>query len=118
MSLFVILLNRSGLLDATLAAFQLRSFGTLPAGAKRTMTAAVTFVTAPGGEPNDFSSVKFALFKVFRASCAANKAGSAFIKSASQSFCFFETSSAIMATLDSSSSATYNNIFNSRIIVA
>lgn len=42
----------------TFAAFQLRSFGTLPPGAVRTMTAAVTLVTAATGEPNDFSSVK------------------------------------------------------------
>lgn len=32
------------------------------------MTAAVTFVTTPGGDPNDFSSVKFDLFNVFKAS--------------------------------------------------
>lgn len=88
-----------------MADFQLLSLGILPAGARRTITAAVTFVTAPGGEPNDFNSVKFALFRVFRASWAANRAGSAFIKSISQSFCFFDTSSAIMATFDSSSSA-------------
>lgn len=89
----------------TLAAFQLRSFGTLPCGARRTITAAVTLVTAPGGDPNDFSSVRFALFKVFRASWAATNAGSAFTKSASQSFCFLLTSSAIIPTLSSSSSA-------------
>jgi len=44
----------------TLAAFQLRSFGILPLGASNTITAAVTFVTAPGGDPNDFSSVRLA----------------------------------------------------------
>ena len=38
--------------------FQLLSFGIFPLGAKSTMTAAVTFTTAPGGEPKDFSSVK------------------------------------------------------------
>jgi hypothetical protein len=43
----------------TFAAFQLRSLGILPFGASNTITAAVTFVTAPGGDPNDFSSVKF-----------------------------------------------------------
>lgn len=53
---------------STLAAFQLRSLGTLAAGASSTITAAVTLVTAPGGEPNDFSSVKFPLFNVFKAS--------------------------------------------------
>jgi hypothetical protein len=42
----------------TFAAFQLRSLGILPFGASNTITAAVTFVTAPGGDPNDFSSVK------------------------------------------------------------
>ena len=44
----------------TLAAFQLRSFGILPLGASNTITAAVTFVTAPGGDPNDFNSVRLA----------------------------------------------------------
>jgi len=44
----------------TLAAFQLRSFGILPFGASNTITAEVTFVTAPGGDPNDFSSVRLA----------------------------------------------------------
>jgi len=44
----------------TLAAFQLRSFGILPFGASNTITAAVTFVTTPGGDPNDFSSVRLA----------------------------------------------------------
>lgn len=73
----------------TLAAFQLLSFGILPLGAMRTITAEVTFVTAPakgifdhvflkartynksvipGGDPNDFSSVKLFLFNVFKAS--------------------------------------------------
>lgn len=42
-----------------LAAFQLRSFGTLPRGASRTITAAVTLVTAFGGLGNVFSSVRF-----------------------------------------------------------
>jgi hypothetical protein len=42
----------------TFAAFQLRSLGILPFGASNTITAAVTFVTAPGGDPNDFNSVK------------------------------------------------------------
>jgi len=37
------------------------------------MTAAVTFVTAPGGDPNDFNSVRFALLRVFKASCKARK---------------------------------------------
>lgn len=32
------------------------------------MTAAVTLVTTPGGDPNDFNSVKFDLFNVFKAS--------------------------------------------------
>lgn len=42
-----------------LAAFQLRSFGTLPRGAMRTITAAVTLVTAFGGLGKVFSSVRF-----------------------------------------------------------
>ena len=41
-----------------LAAFQLLSFGILPPGANRHITAAVTFTTAGGGEPKDFNSVK------------------------------------------------------------
>lgn len=41
-----------------LAAFQERSFGTLPPGAIRHMTAAVTLTTAAGGEPKDLSSVR------------------------------------------------------------
>lgn len=49
------------------------------------ITAAVTLVTAPGGEPNDFNSVRLFLFNVFKASCAADRAGSAFTKSSSQS---------------------------------
>ena len=40
------------------AAFQLLSFGTLPPGASKHITAAHTFTTAGGGEPNDFNSVK------------------------------------------------------------
>lgn len=50
--------NASTLAIITFAAFQLRSFGTFPPGADRTMTAAVTLVTAATGEPNDFSSVR------------------------------------------------------------
>lgn len=41
-----------------LAAFQLLSFGILPVVARRHMTAANTFITAGGGEPKDFNSVK------------------------------------------------------------
>ena len=41
-----------------LAAFQDLSFGTLPPGAIKHMTAAVTLTTAAGGEPKDFNSVK------------------------------------------------------------
>lgn len=100
----------------TLAAFQLLSFGIFPPGAKRTITAAVTFVTAPGGEPKDFNSVKFALFNVFKASWAAIRAGSAFCKSSSQSFCFLLTSSAIIPTLNSSSSAKDKNRYLCAII--
>ncbi len=51
-----------------LLAFQLRSFGILVGGDNNIITAAVTLVTAAGGEPNDFSSVKLFLFKVFKAS--------------------------------------------------
>lgn len=65
-------------LQLTLADFQLRSLGILPFGASKTITAAVTLVTAPGGEPNDFSSVRFALFKVFRASYKLEHAESHF----------------------------------------
>lgn len=50
--------KESTLAIITFAAFQLRSFGTLPPGAVRTMTAAVTLVTATTGEPKDFSSVR------------------------------------------------------------
>lgn len=42
----------------TFAAFQLLSFGILPLGAVRIITAAVTFTTAGGGDPKDFSSVR------------------------------------------------------------
>ena len=42
----------------TLAAFQLLSLGILPLGASSTMTAAATLITADGGEPKDFNSVK------------------------------------------------------------
>lgn len=53
------------------------------------------------------------LFRVLRASCAAVRAGSAFVKSSSQSFCFLLTSSAISPTLYSSSSAVkFNNSSN------
>lgn len=44
-----------------------RSFGIFPFCANRTMTADVTLMTAGGGEPKDFSSVKLALFNVFKA---------------------------------------------------
>lgn len=50
--------NASTLAIITFAAFQLRSLGTLPPGAIRTMTAAVTLVTATTGEPKDFNSVR------------------------------------------------------------
>lgn len=52
----------------TLPAFQLRSLGILPFCANNTITAAVTFITTLGGDPNDFNSVKFDLFNVFKAS--------------------------------------------------
>lgn len=42
----------------TFAAFQLLSFGILPPGAVKIITAAVTLTTASGGEPKDFSSVR------------------------------------------------------------
>ena len=51
-----------------------------------------------GGDPKDFNSVKFALFNVFRASCAAIRAGSAFFKSFSQSICLALTSMLILST--------------------
>ena len=47
----------------TLAAFHDRSLGILLGGASSTITAAVTFTTAEGGFPNDFSSVKLACMK-------------------------------------------------------
>uniref|UniRef100_A0A1A9ZDH3 Uncharacterized protein n=1 Tax=Glossina pallidipes TaxID=7398 RepID=A0A1A9ZDH3_GLOPL len=49
--------NVSTLAIAILAAFHERSLGNLPPGDKSTITAAVTLVTIPGGEPNDFSSL-------------------------------------------------------------
>lgn len=52
----------------TFPAFQLRSLGILPFCANNTITAAVTFITTPGGDPKDFNSVKFDLFSVFKAS--------------------------------------------------
>lgn len=51
-------LNRTLPMIVALAFFQLLSFGTFPPGAKRHITAAVTFVTAVGGVPKDLSSVK------------------------------------------------------------
>ena len=47
-------------LDMTeaLAAFQLRSLGTLPPGASKYITAPITITTAARGEPNDFNYVK------------------------------------------------------------
>jgi hypothetical protein len=53
----------------TFAAFQLRSLGILPFGASNTITAAVTFVTAPGGDPNDLSSVKLPWGQTKEADC-------------------------------------------------
>jgi len=53
----------------TFAAFQLRSLGILPLGASNTITAAVTFVTAPGGDPNDFNSVRLACGYAKEAGC-------------------------------------------------
>ncbi len=44
----------------TLAAFHDLSFGILLAGARRTITAAVTLTTAGGGLPKDFNSVRLA----------------------------------------------------------
>ena len=57
----------------------------------KTITADNTLITAGGGEPKDFNSVKFALFKVFKACWAASSAGSAFFKSLSQSTCLIVT---------------------------
>ena len=49
----------------TLAAFQLLSFGIFGALLdSRTMTAAVTFTTAAGGEPNDFNSVRLPYMRI------------------------------------------------------
>ena len=44
-----------------------RSFGILPVVDIKTITPATTLMTAGGGEPNDFNSVKFPLFRVFKA---------------------------------------------------
>ena len=55
----------------TLVEFQERSLGILLAGAQSTITAAVTLLTAGGGLLKDLSSVRLALFRVFRASSAA-----------------------------------------------
>ena len=41
------------------AAFQLLSLGILPFGANKHITADVTLITAGGGEPKDFNSVRF-----------------------------------------------------------
>lgn len=49
---------------------------------------------------------KLTLLRVLRASCAARRAGSALAKSSSQSLCFPLTTTAMAATLRSSSSAT------------
>ena len=51
-----------------------RSFGIFPLVANKTMTAAVTLMTAGGGDPKDFNSVRLALFKVFNACWAASSA--------------------------------------------
>ena len=90
----------------TFALAQDLSFGTFPLWVTiRTITAAVTFTTAPGGEPNDFNSVKLDLLSVFNASWAAIKAGSAFFKSSAQSLCLMDTSLLISLTLIFSLSA-------------
>lgn len=49
---------------------------------------------------------RLTLLRVLRASCAARRAGSALAKSSSQSLCFPLTTTAMAATLRSSSSAT------------
>jgi len=65
----------------------------------------VTFITAGGGLPNDFNSVRLFLLRVFRAASAAFKAGSALARSSSQDLCFSDTSLLMMATFFSSASA-------------
>lgn len=89
-------------------AFHVRSFGIFPL-LNKIKTHAVILITISGGEPNDFNSVKLFLFRVFKASRAAINAGSAFLKSSSQSLAFTETSSSITRTLRSSSAADFQN---------
>lgn len=95
--------NPDVLFIRTFAARHERSVITLPLGENKTKTAAHTRSTAFGGDPNDFNSVKLFLFKVLRASWAAIKAGSAFLRSDSHNFAFTDTSASIMRTLASSS---------------
>ena len=59
------------LLIITFPEFQERSLGILAGGDMRTMTAATTLTTAPGGFEKDLSSVRLFLFSVFRAVSAA-----------------------------------------------
>ena len=48
-----------------LVIFQLLSFGILPPGANRHITAATQLTTAGGGEENDFNSVIFVCKKIY-----------------------------------------------------
>lgn len=90
----------------TLHALQLRSFGILPVLPENsTKTAAQTLITAFGGMPNDFNSVKLFLLSVLSASLAATSDGSALRKSASHIFALIDTSSSITRTFFSSSAA-------------
>lgn len=90
---------------STLQAFHDLSLGIFPFLANNTSTAAVTLTTASGGDPNDFNSVRLFLFKVFKASWAAIRAGSAFAKSSAQILALIVTSSSITFTFFSSSAA-------------
>jgi len=115
-----------------LAFCQERSRGIFPFGESKTITAEVTFTTAGkklesrlsylenviefclkpgGGDPKDFNSVKFALFRVFRACWAATKAGSAFLRSSSQSFCFVATFLLISLTFEKFSQNYLTNYY-------
>ncbi len=71
----VVLTKKGSTLDImAFALAQDRSLGIFPLVANKTMTAAVTLMTAGGGDPKDFNSVRLALFRVFNACWAASSA--------------------------------------------
>lgn len=85
--------------------FHDRSFGIFPFFENKTITAAMTLITAGGGEPNDFNSVKLFLSSVSKAATAASIIGSAFFKSSAQILALADTSSSIPRTSFSFSAA-------------